>query len=145
MSYGRRTPGRRRVGGPRHARRVTFPSLLTLAGLVALPACRPAGPDDGPPTGPPTGEPKVSITLAWDAPETDATGAPLDDLAGFRLYFGTTSPLVTSRDTFVDVGMATSYTLRELPPGTYHFATTAIDADGNESDLSAEVTAELLP
>jgi len=105
-------------------------------------ACRPAGPDDEGPTGPLA---TVSVTLAWDPPQTDAAGGPLADLAGYRLYFGGTSPLATTRDTFVDVGLATTHTLSGLSPGTYFFATTAIDESGNESALSAELRAELTP
>ena len=145
MSYEPPAPGRTDLVGGGRRRALKILSAMTLFGLSALAACRPAGPDGGAPVGPPTEEPTVSITLAWDPPETDATGAPLADLAGYRLYFGTTSPLVTARDTFVEVGIATTYTLSDLSPGRYCFATTAIDSAGNESELSAEISAELAP
>lgn len=114
-----------------------------LSGLAGLWACRPAAPE-GAPTGP-GGTPTVSVTLAWDPPATDASGGPLADLAGYRLYFGTRSPLAATRDTFVSVGLAGSRTLSGLTPGTWFFAISAIDESGNESALSAELRAELTP
>lgn len=124
-------------------RTLAFVARLCLGVALALAACRPAGPVDGSPTEPPQGRATVSITLAWDAPTTDAAGRPLDDLAGYRLYFGPTSPLDPARDTAVEVGLETSHTLRDLQPGTYFFAVSAIDEAGNESELSNEVGAEL--
>ena len=133
---------------PRRTGRVARPPhaglLVGVAAALILSSCRPEGPDEGPPTGP-TPPGAVSVTLEWDPPVTDATGDPLDDLAGYRLYYGTSTPLSTSGDTFIDVGLATSYTLEDLAPGTYYFATTAIDESGNESVLSAELRADLQP
>jgi hypothetical protein len=37
---------------------------------------------------PPSG---TTATLTWDAPTTNADGTPLTDLAGYRIYYGTTS------------------------------------------------------
>lgn len=118
--------------------------FLVATALVGQ-ACRPAGPGDGDgaligPEPPPS---TASITLAWDPPETDAAGRPLQDLASYRIYFGHGSPLDVARDTFVEVGLVTTYTLRGLPSGTYFFATTALDESGNESELSGEVGVEL--
>lgn len=123
--------------------------LLSLVAIVAgayLTSCRPSGPGTGSPTDPPEppdGEPTVSIALAWDPPTTDAEGEPLDDLAGYRLYFGTRAPLSQARDTFVEVGTSTTYRLEGLAPGTWFFAITAVDVNGNESEFSNEVGAEL--
>lgn len=119
-------------------------ALSILLCAVLSYACRPEGPEDEAPTGPPSAT-TVSVTLEWDPPSTDAAGDPLDDLAGYRLYFGTSTPLAVARDTFVDVGMSTSFTLVGLEPGTWYFATTAIDESGNESALSAELRADLTP
>lgn len=111
--------------------------------LLFLLSCRPAGPEGASVTEPPDGEPTVSVTLAWDPPATDAEGNPLEDLAGYRLYFGTRAPLSQARDTFVAVGTSTTHTLEGLSPGTWFFAITAVDLDGNESAFSNEVGAEL--
>jgi hypothetical protein len=62
------------------------------------------------------------------------------DLAGYKLYVGTTSG-VYSR--IVDVGKVTSYVI-SLPKGvTYFFALTAYDNAGNESGRSAELSRSL--
>lgn len=137
----------RRFGPGESGRRARLIAAVLSSLLLVHPACRPSGPDAGGPTGPqePGTEPTVSISLAWDPPQTDVEGRPLDDLAGFRLYFGTRSPLVASRDTFVDVGTATSFRLEGLEPDTYFFAISAVDETGNESELSNEVGAELSP
>jgi hypothetical protein len=83
------------------------------------------------------------VTLGWDPPATDAAGGPLDDLAGYRLYFGTRSPLSAARDTFVEVAPGAEFTLEDLRPGTWYFAISAVDESGNESELSNEVRGEL--
>ena len=68
-------------------------------------------------------------TLAWDATQAGA--------AGFKVYYGTSSKSYSGT---VNVGMAPSYALSGLPPGTYYFAVTAYDASGNESPYSNEVS-----
>jgi len=71
-----------------------------------------------------------NVTLAWDA----STG---QNLAGYKLYFGTSSRNYTGS---VNVGNVTSYTLTNLADGEmYYFAATAYDCYGNESDYSAEL------
>lgn len=68
--------------------------------------------------------------LAWDT-NTEA------DLAGYRIYFGTSS---RSYGAPIDVGNQTSYTVSGLGTQTYYFAVTAYNASGRESDYSNEVT-----
>jgi hypothetical protein len=104
-------------------------------------ACQPGAPADF--TGPPSQIQTFSITLAWDPPATDATGAPLTDLASYRLYYSQTTPLTKDASTMVEVGSETTHTLTHLSGGIYYFAVTALDLDGNESALSGEVSAEL--
>lgn len=116
-------------------------SAIALAALVA--ACAPAGPG---PTGTDAGDEVAhSITLAWDAPETDAVGDPLADLAGYRLYYSDASPIDPATANMVDTGMSTTHTLTGLAPGTFHFAVSAVDEAGNESELTPELTARLGP
>jgi hypothetical protein len=71
-----------------------------------------------------------SVSLVWDA-----NSEP--ELAGYRLYYGTSTRLYTSQ---IDVGKVTTYTVTGLPAGTYYFAVTAYSADA-ESALSNEVFA----
>ncbi|MGQ9591585.1 MAG: choice-of-anchor D domain-containing protein [Planctomycetota bacterium] len=80
-----------------------------------------------------------AVTLAWDPPTTNEDGSPLDDLAGFKLYYGTAS---YTYSIVLDVGNATEHSLY-LAPGRYYFAATAYDLSGNESDFSLELEVPL--
>jgi hypothetical protein len=84
-----------------------------------------------------------NATLSWDAPTTNADGTPLTDLAGYRIYFGT-SPGIYSKN--IDVGNMTVYRINNLTDGlTYFFAVTAYDSDGNESEYSNETSKTIQP
>jgi len=75
--------------------------------------------------------------LSWNAPTTNGDGTPLSDLAGYRVYYGTSSGNYSQN---IDAGNVTTYTVANLTDGlTYYFATTAYDAGGNESGYSNEV------
>lgn len=76
-----------------------------------------------------------SATLSWDAPTTNADGTALTDLAGYKLYYGTSSGDYTVS---VDVGNITGAIINSLEPGNWCFAVTAYDTSGNESDYSEE-------
>jgi len=79
-----------------------------------------------------------NATLSWDPPTINADGTPLMDLAGYKLYYGTTSGNYTSN---IDIGNVTTYQINNLTDGlTYYFAATAYDTSGNESSFSNEVS-----
>ena len=70
------------------------------------------------------------VTVAWD----ENNPVP----AGYILYWGTSSGIYTDSH---DTGNATQYTVPDLQEGvTYYFAAKAYDADGKESDYSAEIS-----
>ncbi len=74
----------------------------------------------------------ASVTLSWN-PNSES------DLGGYNIHYGTTSGVYT---TSVNVGNVTTHTVTGLTTGqTYHFALTSFDKTGNESPLSAEVSA----
>lgn len=75
--------------------------------------------------------------LAWDAP-VDATGAPLRDLEGYRIYYGTTQG--GGYPNVVEAGKGTNYILRGLAPGTYYFVVTDYNSASIESDPSNEAS-----
>jgi Fibronectin type III domain/Bacterial TSP3 repeat/Domain of Unknown Function (DUF1080) len=78
----------------------------------------------------------AEVHLAWDAPAT-ADGTPLQDLAGYKVYYGSTSQLY---DVVIDIGNQTTYTLSGLRAGhQYFFSVVAYDHSLNESPLSEEV------
>ena len=72
----------------------------------------------------------AQVTLAWN-PNTE------QDLAGYKIYYGTSSNNYTMG---VDAGKNVTYTLSGLGNGiTYYIASTAYDTEGYESDFSNEV------
>ncbi|MCB0365676.1 MAG: fibronectin type III domain-containing protein [Bdellovibrionaceae bacterium] len=81
--------------------------------------------------------------LSWQAPLEDEDGNPLNDLAGFTLYYAD-APLSVAADIIrVNVGMETQYNLSGLSPGTYYFAVSAYDLSGNEGKQSPAVPKEV--
>ena len=68
--------------------------------------------------------PGNSATLTWVAPTTNADGTPLTDLAGYKIYYGTSSGVYS---VIIDVGNITTYKIDNLSPGTYYFSVTAYD------------------
>jgi hypothetical protein len=90
------------------------------------------------------------LDVAWDAPTTNADGSLLMDLAGYRVYFGTSSPTCPG-PTFNSVsaasptpapGSTVTYRLTGLTAGTTYFVrVTAVDTSGNQSACSAQVSA----
>ena len=76
----------------------------------------------------------ADVTLSWDPnPETD--------LAGYKIYYGTSASVYGT--VIKIVGLQTSYTLTGLAPGTYFFAITAYNTADLESGFSNEVSANL--
>lgn len=104
--------------------------------LVTPPSNPPSTPPSSPPsTPPPPPAPTTgSATLSWNlGTETD--------LAGYKIYVGTSSGNYNYPGSPFTVGRVTSYTITNLPAGqTYHFALSAYDNAGNSSPLSSEVT-----
>ena len=77
-----------------------------------------------------------SLMLSWTAPTTNEDGSPLEDLAGFRLYYGNESGdylYVT------DVGNYTTVEIDDLSDDTWYVTVTAYDVFGNESEYSNEI------
>lgn len=76
----------------------------------------------------------ATVQVSWNA-NTDS------DLAGYRIYYGTSSGSYSSS---VNVGNVTTYQLANLEQGkTYYVAVTAYDTSSNESEKSDEVSATI--
>ncbi len=77
------------------------------------------------------------VQLSWMAPEENVDGSTLTDLAGYRIYYGTSS---RNYSDMIDLSnpAATAHTLT-LASGDYYVAMTALDGEGNESAYSNEV------
>ncbi len=91
----------------------------------------------------------ASLSMTWNAPSTNADGSPLDDLAGYRIYLGTSVPgcpgesfhTVSSPTTTPAAGQTVSTSVTALNPGTTYFARiTAVDTSGNESGCSSSAS-----
>jgi hypothetical protein len=77
-------------------------------------------------------------TISWDPPITNADGTPMNDLAGYKIYYGTSAGNYSQN---IDVGNVTTYTVTNLTEGiTYYLVATAYDAARNESADSNEVS-----
>ncbi len=83
-----------------------------------------------------------SATLSWTAPTENEDDSPLTSLAGYNIHYGTHAGRY-SNTIYVDNPDITSYTVENLPPGTYYFVVTASNNDGNKSILSNEVSKQI--
>ncbi len=77
-----------------------------------------------------------TATVSWTVPTTRTDGTALTNLAGFRVYYGS-SPGVYPTVVNVTSPATTSYVVANLASGTYYFAATAYDSNGIESAYSA--------
>ena len=72
----------------------------------------------------------ADIALAWDA-------SPSSNVTRYKVYSGNGS---RTYGTSITIGNQTTYAISGLTTGTYYFAVTALDSDGNESDYSNEIS-----
>jgi hypothetical protein len=80
----------------------------------------------------------VDATFTWDPPINNMDGSPLEDLAGYRIYYGPASHVYS---TTVDVGFATTATIANFAQGTTVFFTvSAYTSNGNVSLLNGELS-----
>jgi len=82
----------------------------------------------------------ADINLSWVAPSEreDNTSIALSEIAGYKIYYGTTQGQY-SNSVDVNDGSAAGYTFKAFPSGTYFFVVTTYDTGGRESQYSAEV------
>jgi chitodextrinase len=77
--------------------------------------------------------------VTWTAPLLNADGSTLSDLAGYRIYYGTSVGSMTQTVTVANPA-ATSGVVTGLAAGTWYFGVKAYDTSGNESVLSSIVS-----
>jgi hypothetical protein len=82
---------------------------------------------------PPTNK---SADVSWTPPTTNTNGTALTDLAGFRIYYGT-SPDALNQTINVPTAGATDYVVQGLTQGTWYFAVVAYTNTGLASALSS--------
>ncbi len=79
----------------------------------------------------------ASTTLSWTAPTQNEDGSTLTDLAGYKIFYGT-SPGNYSEEIRIDNPSVTVYVVDNLTPDTYYFAAKAFNAAGVDSRYSGE-------
>jgi hypothetical protein len=80
-----------------------------------------------------------SVTLNWTSPTQNTDGTPLSNLAGYKIYWGTSQGSYPNSVTLNNPGLAT-YVVDQLTPATWFFVATAINSQGVESALSGAVS-----
>jgi predicted small secreted protein len=80
-----------------------------------------------------------AATLSWEAPTTDTNGAALTNLAGYRIYYGSSETGLTQLVSLDTVSTQT-YVIDNLTPGTWFFAIRAVTENGVESAMSDVVS-----
>jgi hypothetical protein len=86
----------------------------------------------------PTPEPEPAAgtaSLSWTPPTQNTDGSSLTDLAGYRISYGTTPDALAQVVQVANPGVS-NYTIGNLSPGTYYFATRAYTSGGTESASS---------
>jgi hypothetical protein len=120
---------------PSH-RRLRLGVLAVALALVA--ACGGGGGTQSPVSAPDTAPQSVdtgTVTLSWTAVSQNTSGAALTDLAGYKVYYGTSPNALSSLAVLPDPS-ATSYQATNLSSGTWYFAVAAYTTDGMEGVLS---------
>jgi len=73
-----------------------------------------------------------SATLSWQPPTRNEDGTTLTNLAGYKVYWGTTPGTYTNSTTLTNPGL-TTYVVGNLVRGTHYFTMTAVNTSGMES------------
>ena len=118
---------------------------LLLASLAFVGACGggssgpSASPDPtpAPPANPPGNPPGSNVAnISWFAPSTRLDGSPLDNLTGYRVYYGTSYLNLPRTRIEINNPSAVTWSVTGLSAGTWYFAVTAFDGNGYESSFS---------
>ena len=70
--------------------------------------------------------------VSWTAPTTNSDGSALTNLAGFRIYYGTSSTALTQSMAVNDMASRAA-TVAALTPGTWYFSVRAVNTSQVES------------
>jgi hypothetical protein len=76
-----------------------------------------------------------SANLSWTPVTQNTDGTALQDLAGYKVYYGNAPYAFTTEVTLANPN-ATSYVVNDLGTGTWYFAITAYTSSGSESAYS---------
>jgi hypothetical protein len=73
-----------------------------------------------------------NATVMWQPPTTNTDGSSLTNLAGYRIYYGTSANSLSQTIQIPSAG-ATAYVVEGLAPGTWYFAVRSYNSAGAES------------
>lgn len=79
-----------------------------------------------------------SATLTWNAPTTDTDGSTPTNLAGYKVYYGTSSNALNN--VLIVPNNVSGCVVSGLSSGTWYFAVRSYTSIGTESDLSNVVS-----
>jgi ABC-type oligopeptide transport system substrate-binding subunit len=77
-----------------------------------------------------------AATLSWTAPTENSDGSAVTNLAGYRIYHGTSANALNTVVQVSNPGISL-YVVDNLSAGTHYFAVSAYNSAGTESDRSA--------
>ena len=83
-----------------------------------------------------------SVALSWSAPTARTDGSPLNDLTGYKIFYGRMSGIYDYQIDINNPGILT-YVIENLVSGNWYFALSAYDSAGVESDHSNEVARQI--
>jgi hypothetical protein len=81
--------------------------------------------------------------LSWTPPTTNTNGTALTNLAGYRIYYGTSATTLTQQIQVANPGVS-SYVVSDLTRGTYYFTVRAYNTAGAES-VSSNQASKTIP
>jgi hypothetical protein len=84
-----------------------------------------------------------SAMLTWNPPTQNTDGSALTNLAGYKVYWGTSQSNYTNSVTISNPGLS-SYVVDQLTPATWYFALTAVNSSGAESSFSNIASKQVL-
>ena len=84
-----------------------------------------------------------SAMLTWTPPTQNTDGSPLNNLAGYRVYWGTQQGNYPNSVTLSNPGLA-SYVVDQLTPAQWYFVVTAYSSTGVESSFSNIASKQVL-
>lgn len=114
--------------------------VFGIALALSIAACGSGG-GQSPVSGQPNGTPKGvatdsgTATLSWTPVVGNTNGTALTDLAGYRIYFGSSPGTLNTVVVLSNPGL-TTYQVTNLSSGTWYFAVAAFASTGTEGVLS---------
>jgi len=77
--------------------------------------------------------------LSWTPPTENTDNSPLTDLAGYKIYYGT-SPATYSNTEIINNPGLTSFLIENLASADWYFVMTSFNSSGIESSYSTEIS-----